>query len=423
MLLKKNQSIIVALLLVLISLPWLSLFNSNFLIGTLDPDSDQYLQFAGTIARRSLPLVTPDAYTLSGEIIRTPGYPLFLTAAIYLEKLGLPLGQSILICSSLLWVLVLLSALYYFRKSVSVPKTLIAFSLGCIVSAPFIKIIVTEWTVFVGLCAYFTALTSVFKRGSYLNTGVLGLLTAALALVRPDYLLLLPLSVFVVFLSGRKRPHYFMSLLMGITPLLVWLNIQSMIIGRYTLAPVEGYIYAAISPMGPGEFADADVDLSNFAAAMKGKLQALDITDLLTIPFLAPESSMEKVIGNLQQAENFRANNEIPWLEFNETLFRYSKNVLLENLPAYFLFLLFGLATLIWCVPLIYILSKVSKSYSDRPRSAIYKAAACTLLVHIAHVTLVCMTNIIHTRYYFPTFAVALVFVLMAKFETDKDGG
>ncbi len=229
------------------------------------PDSQTYLAPALSLMESGSLL---NKYNMP-EVSRTPGYPVFLAALMYVvgeELRNLLIAQTIVVSFSVF-------ILYWLARQILPPvmaftgALLAAFSPWSAVRAGFL---LTEGLFLLNLVLLFFVMYLVVERAAKLSAvllggGVVGMLTSAAVLVRPVWLLV-PLVAVVLFLLYRDKRQMAwiltaVMLVCASTPLYLWKtrNLrEAQFDGLSTISGVAAYQWFASSVKAQAKGAEGD---------------------------------------------------------------------------------------------------------------------------------------------------------------------
>ena len=101
------------------------------------------------------------------------------------------------------------------------------------------------------------------------------------------------------------------------------------------------------------------------------------------------------------------------WNQKNNCLMMVSRQLLRLQLNRYLETLMYSLLTLVWVLPPLLLLHLLKKDYNGKGKSELESLVLLSLIAHIVHVIFVSAVNIMHLRYYLPTFCSVLFAVII----------
>ncbi len=185
--------------------------------GKMLPDSETYLKTASVLASKAAFATQDKSGALSYEILRTPGYPLFL--AFFKEILKIPLDGIVF----LQIIMTILTAFIVYRTALEIDRGIALLSVVIILFDPPITIfsltILTE-TLFLLLISLFMLSFTLYLKHRRIKYIIFSaLLAAAATYVRPvSYYLGLALILFILCMSkkGELKKYIIHAMVFGV---------------------------------------------------------------------------------------------------------------------------------------------------------------------------------------------------------------
>ena len=217
------------------------------------PDWDAVWTDQGGYTRLGIGLATtgqftryPDSAVFIPEVIRTPGYPIFV-AAVYL-LFGVGNHMAVAIAQAFVFAAVCLLVYLLARRASDENTAIVAAALTSLYSPlPYFgALVVTElWTAFVATAALVVALRAA-QDGKLRDFAIAGALLSATTMVRPAFVLLpffLAIAVPMLVRSQRAAPMlrgWATLALVAAIALAPWFTYNYIYLGRVTLSPAGG---------------------------------------------------------------------------------------------------------------------------------------------------------------------------------------
>ena len=369
------------------------------------PDSESYSSFARDLSSGEIFSRVPAPWY---SVVRTPGFPALL--AVFQTLFG-ENPVALFLLHSVLALLVLAAAIFRFKNFVSQWVILLLTLLAFWLWRDYYAVILTEWSALCVLLLFLCFTPQNYKECSPLRLFSIGLILSLLVLIKPALITCLAVvALFVCFAVRREdRRRISVGILLGLLPLFFWCTFNSYRLGSFGVASFKGHnAFGVASLIGSAKFDISDgpdiMRFSNYVNLLKfpqeGQEATVVVDQLPDIYFALPTRFNFNVY---QVALQFEKERNYPRQAYDDLMCRYSKRVILENPLSYFKFVLSGLNTLLrdaWFL-VISILLLVLLINSGHPLSLFLGAA---LGLHLSHVLLCSLIQIVNSRYYLLTF-------------------
>lgn len=280
-----------------------ALAHSALYIVWQQPDWDEVWTDQAGYTRLGIGLATtgqftryPDSAVFIPEVIRTPGYPIFV-AAVYL-LFGIGNHMAVAIAQAFVFAAVCL-LVYLLAKRVSDERTAIVAAALTSLYSPlpyFGALVVTElWTAFVATAALVMALRAA-QNGKLRDFAIAGALLSTTTMIRPAFVLLpffLAIAVPMLVRSQRTAPMLrgWATLALAATIVLApWFTYNYVYLGRITLSPAggvgrglwegawqghwPGHVQATLTKLGEGPSDSVELERQVRAVAAESRLAA-----------------------------------------------------------------------------------------------------------------------------------------------------
>lgn len=395
-----------ALLLITTGIWFTSLFETlagSVTVSTLGIDSDQFLSMAGEIAEVPVPLVGGIPRFDSGFEIRTPAYPGLLALTLLLFKSGVPLNASIILFHTALLILTVVGLIKLLNDWIPPLLTVVAFLVAALPMRPYFFLLLAEWQAFCLLMLFLAACVRQYRTEEDSIPLLPLLLASATALTRPDYIILIPVAAGLLLAKKYQLRSLLSLCFVGTLPILVHLGINVFRFERVTMAPAEGHAFALLSPFSSPEELSLLISHCGLSDVSVPEMQTGLQTSFRDTILLEPLTHLDYGTGNLNRmADAFHAGGH-PWNRSNSCLLTVSRELLKAHLKKYLQYYMSSIATLLWAVPLVLLAWSWSSRMGEyRSASAMFLLLA--VMIHGIHVLFVSAVNIMHLRYYLPTF-------------------
>ncbi len=386
-----------------------TLLAGESVLGVLGVDSDQYLSVAAEMAGIKVPIVAGVSSFVSGWIVRMPGYPALLACFLSLVHFGISVPSALTLANLAFAVGAIAHFRCIFKDSFSTAQSMLIFMAGALMMRPYFFMVMSEWALFCALVSFLALLAAAFDRGSARVYFAAACAASVAIFIRPDYIVLAPIIVAASLMRCPAAMRHHLAVAMGLIPVALLLSFNLQRYGRPALLPVEGYQFILTSII-----ADQKIDAAEAgecALENSAYVERLGRAPLTTFPFLTvfhAEPLISAGLGNLDlitSALRPIAKNE--WLRINDCLLAYSRDIIAARPLRFLLLVLCGCGTLLWCAPIVALFYFFARKISLPRRLHVFFHAA--LAVHVFHVILVSLVNVMYERYYAPTFSILLI--------------
>ncbi len=396
--------------------------NFNPIISTLDPDSDQYIQFVNQILGRPHHTFGDTKSYPDGLSSRSPGYPFLLLPFIYFLPSNTAL--AILLSHSVLFIVGLALLIKATRNFVSPSAACLALIITSIPMSWFYYAALTEWATFILLIILFASIVILRIKATRINFYFCCLTTSFLALLRPEYALFIPFVWATTIKTSLLLRYRVFGTCLAVAIFSIW-PIFNFIKGAGTDSPpaVSG-LFMIASALGP----PPSTLVENQEAALTELTRLLDLSgaqlepiDYLPITWLDPTSIFSAAANNTKIAEMFRNQHSLDIKDYYQVIKDYSIYSISAHPKKYILYFLAGIGSLIWTLPLTLVLFWIHAKYkSSTTTNPLFVGAISIISIHILRGIFISAINIQHLRYYAPTFFVACICVMLTVIATKK---
>lgn len=395
-------------------------FLDSSYVGTLDPDSDQYLEFAGWLIGRSVRTIGELTTFVPGHITRTPVYPIFLIPALLVPHAYFI--KAILWTGLFVWIAVTFVLVQTFKNFVR-PATIIILCLTVsILMKHYPKVIMTEWLVYLLLLLLAALWQRFFSEPRSTLLFFVTCTSTLLTLTRPEYGFILLMPPLMVVLSKFPIRSALLPITAGVLPLILWLGFNFYRFDRITVAPMEGHIFASASVLGD-VVPDAAVPAlqKEFTTAMNERLIRREADAASTLVTLNPDRLIKSTSANLFTAERFGDTHDLSWLTLNDMMARYAAEAIAAHPFAYLELVFWGISSLIWSLPSFVLSLLIFRRWRDRPKMRpLQWTTLGAYVLHGIHIVLIAFLNIVYFRYYLPTLSLVLFMTLLNVFADEN---
>ncbi|MCB0324992.1 MAG: hypothetical protein KDD69_15520 [Bdellovibrionales bacterium] len=409
----RGQGLITGALLTTIAV-WMYLHSS---LGTLDPDSAQYLQFAGELSGYPIPQVGGMVEFADGRLWRPPLYSVLLAFGMTVTG-GSPVA-AIKLVHALSMVLAFAVLVGCLPKGSSSLKTFLLYLIATIPVLRFSQLIVPVW-----ICYQFAVVAFSFGL-LWLRTKKivsLTLLTGALqllALTRADYAVLLVLPVFFLAHHSRSALKTLLCGLGAFSPILLWLTINAATVGCATLSPLGSYtlLSSAVTLGEPRAQASDSQATKRFVEFLQATRIPTSLSQRASVANPFNDTFADILQLNFWKISDYQRTQNVEVCSF----IRLSKKVAFQTLkehPVALLQLLVAVfAASLWLSPiLLYGLLRL-KRRDTTSLDSVYPLAACwTYSAQVLYLLVVGMLGGIQAKHFAPMLSVTLLagFLLVA---------
>lgn len=295
-------------------------------------DQAGYMRLGEVLATRGSFTRYPDSPTFVPEVIRTPGYPVFVAAVYRVAGPGqLPVAVAQAVVFALLAMLT-----YALARRVAAER--VALGAGLLTALypmlPYFgALVLTElWTTFVATAAMLVCLRAVQQR-RLTDFALAGALFSATTLVRPVFVLLpfgLAMAMPVLFPAERRRAalgRWGLLAVVAALTLAPWFTYNYVKLGQFTLAPAggvgrglwegvwqgrwSGRTHSRLTALAGQPTDDASLDIQVRAVASEGRYEAGPMLEYvhewrdLRAGWEAPTDPMERATARVQADSDY----------------------------------------------------------------------------------------------------------------------
>jgi len=310
------------------------------------------------------------------------------------------------------FLLAALALLLVCRKDVTPSVAAGAIVLGATVIYRYSKQVTPEWCTFCFLLMWCALCLSFIKRRGVVDVFMLGFISAALAMLRVEYFLIVVYSA--VIIAMYERPARFLKILfylVGISPLFLYMLFNFTRFNEFSAAPTQGHIIGIATVLS-----DIPIDENNDSVKLRTEIghinrvkENINVADWKELAVLMNGELTRKVATNIGKAQEILSGES--WFEKNRLMFLIGTRTIKHIFPRYIIFVFVSCLPILFTLPLFALLKRIHS-----------KLALCALLVgifHILRIAAVSAVNIMHLRYYVPSFSVFLIMTLIAYFSID----
>ncbi|NMC63807.1 MAG: hypothetical protein GYA55_11645 [SAR324 cluster bacterium] len=344
-------------------------------MGVLNPDSDQYLQLAYEIlGKKYSPLFYNGENYVNGQEIRAPLYPIILASGlVVLDSLS---GSTIFLTHLFCLLVAAFALLIRCGKKVNTWVAAGAIVLGAIVTYKNLILLTTEWSTFCFLLMWCAVCMSFIEKRSLSNVFMMGLISAALAMLRAEYILLVVYSAIIIVMY--ERPIRFFKVLFylaGISPLLLYSFFNFTRFNEFSASPTQGHIIGIATVLtnipidGNNDLTESRAEIAHINRVK----QNINSKDWKELALLINGELTNKVATNIGKAQEILSGQS--WLEKNRLMFQLGIRTIKHVLPRYFMFVFVSCLPVLYTLPL-FLLIKPTHS----------RLALCAMLIGTFHI-------------------------------------
>lgn len=378
------------------------------------PDSQGYIDMAHDLISGSFFRTAPNIAN-SSTYIRTPGYPLFL---LFGEFLGGASPDHTVILHSFLGGITL--CLLSYLLSPILPPLISGASILLVMwkMRGYHEVIATEWLTFCLIILCFGLLFQFFHSQKSVWILSYALVCSLLVLIRPALVVVLPISLVIFLINSQAQRLLSVLILLMLGPIGIWYGLNFARSGHFTIAHFDGY-----NLFGVGALVGSSGIHPNDSAALKKFIMEVNQKKF---PHKGEEGKFVKVTLQGQFSDSYYNHNiyglAVPLAEslnlnvvqLNGFAWTYGWRSINSNIQNYFEYVLLSLrfALASWLALLVSLFTILLCTR----RPALNPVGCCISLlfsIHLAHIGLCSMVQMIIPRYIDLTLAPLIIFTLI----------
>jgi len=375
-------------------------------LAELNPDSLEYIEFATALTSGSFLERAALKGKTRGEIIRTPGFPLVLIAANAVAPQHLTKG--VLVVHGLVAITTLCTLFALLSSFLSPAPIAVLYIVSMHSFSNYFFAALPEWVtvnIILVLCALLVG-----KAEGRRPVVSAALLTAFLTLLRPELIILL--IIVPLFFIRKTKPEGGLlfkdagkAFLLAAIPLVLWMSVNAVRLGVFSLAPLSGRSIFGIAAMltdAPAAPGDTHNQREFFTSVTKNRNNARD-EELLENAMLEPHVLFTRYQDNVWKVgERAAVERGLGGVELDELMGSYAKRALMSDPLRYIKLVLYGWLSLIWILPQFLIMLGLSLySVTGRALVEVRTAALFAAVSQIVHVLTISAVQVMVPRYYY----------------------